>query len=320
MDNQIACDSLLWMDGNTYYENNNSASIYLQSINGCDSVISLNLTIYSSSNISTDSISACDSINWIDGNTYYENNNTAQYTLSNSNGCDSLVNLNLNINYSFSNVNSNGTCSEGYPFEWDGLIFNSEGLQIKYFNTVNNCDSIIYYQLITYDDPNVTININDTSICRDSSILVYGIGAETYNWSNGIINNTYYFPIESGNISVVGIDSNNCSSSKSVYIKTDTCYYGDFELNIPNIFTPDNSGLNDLFYVSGTNFIFKELTILNRWGEQIFNTTQQKPWDGRLNSGQKAPEGTYFLILDITTYTDNIPTDNTFKKTLYLNR
>ena len=166
----------------------------------------------------------------------------------------------------------------------------------------------------------MTININDTSICGDSSILVYGIGEETYDWSNGIINNTLYFPIESGNISVVGIDSNNCISSSSIYIGIDSCYYDDFILNTQNIFTQDNNGINDLYYVSGTNFIFKKLTIFNRWGEQIFNTTQQKSWDGRLNSGQKAPEGTYFLILDITKYKDNIPSDTIIKKTLHLNR
>ena len=48
----------------------------------------------------TDVITACDSIVWIDGNTYYNDNSTAQYTLvgGSSNGCDSIVTLNLTIN------------------------------------------------------------------------------------------------------------------------------------------------------------------------------------------------------------------------------
>lgn len=49
-------------------------------------------------NAGTDYQTACKSYTWIDGNTYFESNNTATYTLSNSAGCDSLVTLNLTIN------------------------------------------------------------------------------------------------------------------------------------------------------------------------------------------------------------------------------
>ncbi len=49
---------------------------------------------------STDTVSACDSLMWIDGITYYANNTTAQHTLNNAGGCDSVVTLNLTINTS----------------------------------------------------------------------------------------------------------------------------------------------------------------------------------------------------------------------------
>jgi hypothetical protein len=45
VDIQIACDSLLWIDGNTYYANNNTATYTLQNVSGCDSIVKLSLTI-----------------------------------------------------------------------------------------------------------------------------------------------------------------------------------------------------------------------------------------------------------------------------------
>ena len=96
-DPQTACGSFTWIDGNTYTSNNNSATFTLSGSNGCDSVITLDLTILNSTS-STDPQTACGSFTWIDGNTYTSNNNYATYTLSGSNGCDSVVTLDLTIN------------------------------------------------------------------------------------------------------------------------------------------------------------------------------------------------------------------------------
>ena len=96
-DTQTACDSYTWIDGNTYTANNNTATHTLTNAAGCDSVVTLNLTI-NSSNTSTDTQTACDSYTWIDGNTYTSSNNTATHTLTNAAGCDSVVTLNLTIN------------------------------------------------------------------------------------------------------------------------------------------------------------------------------------------------------------------------------
>jgi len=92
-----SCNSYTWIDGVTYTESNNTASYTLTNAGGCDSVVTLNLTI-SYPTFATDEITACGSYTWIDGNTYTENNNTATYTLTNAAGCDSLVTLDLTIN------------------------------------------------------------------------------------------------------------------------------------------------------------------------------------------------------------------------------
>ena len=44
-DTKVVCDSLVWIDGNTYTSDNSTATFVLQNISGCDSVVTLNLTI-----------------------------------------------------------------------------------------------------------------------------------------------------------------------------------------------------------------------------------------------------------------------------------
>jgi len=92
-----ACDSYTWIDGIDYTESNNSSTFILTNNAGCDSVVSLNLTI-NNSNTGTDLITACYSYTWIDGIEYSESNNSATYTLTNATGCDSVVTLDLTIN------------------------------------------------------------------------------------------------------------------------------------------------------------------------------------------------------------------------------
>ena len=77
---------------------------------------------FCSSISSVDTQSACDSYTWIDSNTYTSNNNTATHTLSNANGCDSVVTLDLTINSVNSSVTQNGiTLSAdlaGAAYQW----------------------------------------------------------------------------------------------------------------------------------------------------------------------------------------------------------
>ena len=94
-----ACDSYTWIDGNTYTVSNNFATHTLTNAAGCDSIVTLDLTI-NYSTFGTDVITACDTFTWIDGNTYTVSNNFATHTLTNAAGCDSIVTLDLTINYS----------------------------------------------------------------------------------------------------------------------------------------------------------------------------------------------------------------------------
>ncbi len=98
-DIQTACISYTWIDGNTYTSSNSSATYTLANAAGCDSLVTLALTIVNSAT-GTDTRTECNAYTWIDGNNYTSSNNSASFNLVGgaSNGCDSLVTLDLTIN------------------------------------------------------------------------------------------------------------------------------------------------------------------------------------------------------------------------------
>lgn len=96
-----SCGSYTWINGTTYTTSNNTDTYTIVggSASGCDSILTLNLSIYQATS-GTDTQVACNVFTWIDGNTYTASNSSATYTITNGNmnGCDSIVTLNLTIN------------------------------------------------------------------------------------------------------------------------------------------------------------------------------------------------------------------------------
>ena len=170
-----ACHSYTWIDGNTYTSNINTATFTLQTANGCDSVVILDLTI-NNSTTGTDLITACDSYTWIDGNTYNSNNNTATFTLQTANGCDSVVSLNLTI---ISGSLSEETISACDSLVWsvNGNTYTQSGIYYDSIQSSNGCDSVYKLDLTIYQSSNTT----DLLTQCDSLIWIDGI---TYTASN----------------------------------------------------------------------------------------------------------------------------------------
>ncbi|MCZ2357270.1 MAG: gliding motility-associated C-terminal domain-containing protein [Bacteroidia bacterium] len=89
---------------------------------------------------------------------------------------------------------------------------------------------------------------------------------------------------------------------------TDTITRGPYivkapEFTIPNVFTPNGDGINDVFYVSYEGKESFEMLIFDRWGNRMYTTTTSGKaggWYGNINTGsQKAPEGTYYYVVKI---------------------
>ena len=70
-------------------------------------------------------------------------------------------------------------------------------------------------------------------------------------------------------------------------------------LNLPNAFTPNGDGVNDVFRVQGQNIKTLNGKIFNRWGQELFTWSDVNDgWDGKYN-GKDAAEGTYFYVVTV---------------------
>jgi hypothetical protein len=69
-------------------------------------------------------------------------------------------------------------------------------------------------------------------------------------------------------------------------------------LLVPNVFTPNGDGVNDVFRVLGAEECLLEMSIYDRWGNLLY-TTRTAPfvWDGRVRNGELATEGAYVYLL-----------------------
>ena len=96
-DTHRACDSYTWIDGNTYTESNNTATVTYTNQYGCDSVVHLNLTIGHSDNTVHEVTAEECSYYQMSNGEYFTESGDYQRTLQTSCGCDSTVLLHLTI-------------------------------------------------------------------------------------------------------------------------------------------------------------------------------------------------------------------------------
>ncbi len=97
---------------------------------------------------------------------------------------------------------------------------------------------------------------------------------------------------------VTAVDSVGNESTFSTIICVDDC----INYELPNVFTPNGDGINDLFRPFPHNLVEKiDLKIYGRWGNMVYQTTDPDiNWDARqMNSGKKVPPGVYYYICDV---------------------
>ena len=156
-DPRTACDRFIWRDGLTYTASTNTPTFTLTNAAGCDSILTLNLTIKSST-AATDVQTACNNYTWIDGQTYTADTSTATHTLRNAAGCDSVVTLNLTINRSSRGDTAATVCDR---FNWYGNEYTLSTATATHTiaNTVG-CDSTITLNLTVNHSTTTTTSVS----------------------------------------------------------------------------------------------------------------------------------------------------------------
>lgn len=209
-----------------------------------------------------------------------------------------------------------GTSS--YTFTWSNgsssstLTNLSTGGYTVTILSVNSCS--LSQNFIITEPSSITLSSTSSSIvssCQQnptgsvSLSLTGGTPSYQANWSNGVtglINSN----IPAGVYTATVTDQNNCFKLFTFTIDTlgisnSQCV----ELLVPELFSPNGDGKNDLFVISKIEvFPNNMLSIYNRWGSLVYQKkSYNNSWNGKPNvsdaiGGGLLPAGTYFIILD----------------------
>ena len=171
----IHTDSITICYGETYewqgksYTESAVDTIRLQDLNGCDSVVSLHLTVLPEVPIHTDSISICygKTYEW-QGKSYTESS-VDTIILQDQNGCDSVITLLLTVFPEVPDTEIYDTICSGEIYELHGISYGVEGDYTMTLENMSHCDSIVNLHLTVLPVTEYTL---DTTI----------IEGESYSW------------------------------------------------------------------------------------------------------------------------------------------
>ncbi|MCX8147997.1 gliding motility-associated C-terminal domain-containing protein [Thermaurantimonas aggregans] len=149
---------------------------------------------------------------------------------------------------------------------------------------------------------------------------VSNITQPTYQLQNMNLSGCYAFTVVTVN------PQDPAQPTKESRKSPDICLSPCPEIQMPNVFTPNSDGQNDLLLpIKWSDVLSGTITIFNRWGQIVYlseaNVFAEKGWDGiDQSSGRPCPEGTYFYTIAVQINTEDGPQPVDFKGNITLFR
>lgn len=141
---------------------------------------------------------------------------------------------------------------------------------------------------------------NDTIIMLNTPFQLNATGGVRYSWSppDGLNNRNIYNPVTTYNhditYTVTAYTQEGCPGTDNIFVR----FIKGPDIYIPNAFSPNGDGLNDIFRPLPVGIVTMEFfRVFDRWGKLVYATTAYlKGWDGTVN-GQNAAIGTYVWVV-----------------------
>jgi gliding motility-associated-like protein len=262
------CGTYTSAAGNNYTQTGTFTETFLAA-NGCDSILTLNLTINPIPNVSVTTVSAnC-------------NNNGGSATADVTGGTP-----NFTYNWSPSNA-STATATNLQSGNYTVVVTDANGC-------IDSSAAIVGI----LPGPDISVIPENTTILNGDSVQIQAFGGNTYAWSpsGGLSCDTCSNPLASPGTTityiVTGFDNNGCSNTAEAIVNVNNpCG----EVFVPTIFSPDGIGpnANETLCIFGN--CIKELNyeVYNRWGQKVFQSSDKSScWDGTFN-GKPSESGAY---------------------------
>ncbi|MDX1446580.1 VPS10 domain-containing protein [Lishizhenia sp.] len=250
-ENITTCSAYTWPANGQTYASAGNYTTTLSNVNGCDSVVTLNLS-FSNAASSTQNVNTCGAYTWaLNGQTYNASGTYSETVLSTA-GCDSTVTLNLNIGQPNSSTQQVTQC-DAYIWPVDGNTYNTSGNYTAVIANALGCDSTITLQLTIN---NAVATTQTEMACgsyvwpaNNQSYTSSGIYTETLQTINGCdslvtldlqVNPSYNFT-ETVNYcgDYLWIEDGNTYSSTGVYTTTYTSVFGCDSVRTLDLFIED---------------------------------------------------------------------------------
>lgn len=175
---------------------------------------------------------------------------------------------------------------------------------VEAVDPVSGCTSLPDSCLVTVlPAPDASFDYASSGTFNENIIFTdQSTGATNWEWyfgdgSSSSSQNPVYLYDSTGtfNVSLVVTNAAGCSDSITVQI-----FVGG--IIIPNVFSPNSDQINDLFFINAGGLSEYKLSIFDRWGILMFESTDiNQGWDGKNLNNKICPDGTYYYILKAIT-------------------
>ncbi|MBX2958916.1 MAG: gliding motility-associated C-terminal domain-containing protein [Flavobacteriales bacterium] len=173
------------------------------------------------------------------------------------------------------------------PIIYDSTIFTVD------ITAANGCTTQKQVTVSLYPDPYINLDESLHAGSVNSTVITPETNGITYQWNpvEGLSCSDCLTPTafagETTTYTFTTWSEFGCKDSKEIVVMFKGILY------IPNAFTPNGDGDNDIFYAHGINIKEFEMMIFDRWGEKLFTSDDlDKGWDGSYN-GNLAQTETY---------------------------
>ncbi|NML40445.1 T9SS type B sorting domain-containing protein [Chitinophaga sp. G-6-1-13] len=259
----------------------------LQTQRHCDSIIITTLTVWDTYAVTEDKIHCPGTPYRLPDNKVVTQAGTYISRLQSVHGCDSIITTVLTDAPAYQFNDTQEICNGASVRLQDGTMVTQAGDYTVRYTTWLGCDSVFHTKVNVKYAP--VINLGPDTCLFDNKPIVFspGTGFDSYLWQDGSTR-AVFTAYQAGRYEVTV--KNKCGSSTS-WVTVTECSP---ELFLPNAFSPNGDGKNDIFRIlnyHGQQLM--EFSIYNRWGECIFQTTDPKRgWNGTFH-GQLQPVGSY---------------------------
>lgn len=191
---------------------------------------------------------------------------------------------------------------QAYTYQWStgettrSIEVNNPGVYTLILTNASGCADATDFEVTTYD-PVAVPHIRDTVICvadREMVRIEAPAGYAAYHWNGGVSSGPYFDVSAPGTYSLQVQDENGCTVSTTFEVRPH-CE----EIIIPNTFSPNGDGINDVWTIGGLEGGGDAVvTVFDRNGQIVFQSRgYNPPWDG-LYKGQLVPVGAYYYHIN----------------------